>query len=103
VVGITLDTETLEYALRHRIEQMAQQLMVAPSELSAMDKLDGAVALLGLLPFTVNLWKIQNIFYEILQSVYPELKKRAGKGDKEAKTWVSRFTALGERLFIHVS
>jgi alpha-amylase/alpha-mannosidase (GH57 family) len=103
VVGITLDTKTLEYALRHRIEQMAQQLMVAPSELSAMDKLDGAVALLGLLPFTVNLWKIQNIFYEILQSVYPELKKRAGKGDKEAKTWVSRFTALGERLFIHVS
>jgi len=50
----------------------------------------------------VNLWKVQNTFYELLQSVYPEFKTKEDQGDEKARTWIRRFTALGEKLSVRL-
>jgi hypothetical protein len=50
----------------------------------------------------LNLWKAQNNYYEILQTVYPEFRDRAEKGDENARTWVGLFTSLGDKLSIRV-
>ena len=61
-----------------------------------------ALTLAGELPFEVNLWKVQNIFYEQLQTTYPDFRQRASRGQKDAQDWVESFMALGEKLAIHV-
>ena len=101
--GVTLDASTLEYALRQSLERMARQLLENPTDLSSLKKLEAAISLLKLLPFRVNLWTVQNISYDILQSNYPDLSKSAGKGNESAMEWVNHFVALCEKLSVRVT
>ncbi len=100
--GISLDEETLEYTLRKSLEGMVERIIANPTELGLLKKLDEAVGMLHSLPFRVNLWKVQNTFYDLLQTVYPELREKADRGSEEARKWVGQFRALGEKLSVRV-
>lgn len=102
VEGVSLDTNTLEYAFRKSLEGVADRLLASGTELGLLEKLGAAVDLLGALPFQVNLWKIQNICYDLLQNVYPEFLKRGEKGDESAREWVDHFGVICEKLSIWV-
>jgi alpha-amylase/alpha-mannosidase (GH57 family) len=100
--GISLDEDTLEYALRGSLERMVDRLIASPTDLETLKKLDEAVGMLPSLPFQVNLWKVQNVFYDLLQTVYPGLREKADQGDGKARKWVRHFSTLGKRLSIRV-
>ena len=96
--GLNLDVTALEYAFRKTLESIAEAFSSNTEDLSRLEGLGGALGILDYLPFQVNLWKVQNIFYDILKSVFPDMNKRAMEGNKTAKQWVSHFTALREKL-----
>jgi hypothetical protein len=100
--GIHLDTATLEYALRKSMEQLAEQLAEDPSNLTVLNRLKEALDLLPSLPFQVNLWTIQNICYEVLQTSYKDMKQDAAREKKKAKGWIEPFSGLAERLSIMI-
>jgi alpha-amylase/alpha-mannosidase (GH57 family) len=100
--GISLDEETLEYALRKSLEGMVERITASPTELGLLKKLDEAVGMLHSLPFQVNLWKVQNTFYDLLQTIYPELREKADRGNEKAQKWVGHFRVLGEKLSVRV-
>jgi hypothetical protein len=100
--GIFLDAGTLEFAYRKKIEGMLESLISNPSDLRLIEQIEAALALLGSLPFQVNLWKAQNIFYEILQGVYKTVRQKGDQGDKKALEWLKHFRSLGARLYVHV-
>jgi hypothetical protein len=100
--GITLDATVLEYAYRKNLERMADLFRSNSFDLALLKKLETAVNLIGELPFQVNLWKIQNDYYEILQSVYTEYKGKAEHGDEGSREWIKYFKELGEKLYIRV-
>ena len=100
--GVSLDEETLEYALRRSLERMVERLLASPADLASLKKLDEALGMLPSLPFQVNLWKVQNVFYDLLQNVYPGLREKADRGDEKAQNWVRHFSILGERLSVRV-
>jgi hypothetical protein len=52
------------------------------------------------MPFTVDLWRVQNIFYVLMQVVYPEMKKRQMQGDQTAQEWLTIFEDLAQKLAI---
>ena len=45
------------------------------------------------LPFEVDLWKVQNVYYQLQQSEYP---KRHDEPE-----WVQPFLSLGDKLRMH--
>ena len=100
--GIALDSDTLEYALRRSIERMAGEFLVNPKEALLLQRLNAVLDLTCSLPFTVNLWKPQNDFYQVLKTVYPDYRDRAEKSDETARNWVRLFTSLGDKLSIRV-
>ncbi len=100
--GITLDEETLEYTMRGNLERLGEQLSANPAELALLQKLEAGLSLLPSLPFQVNLWKVQNIYYDLAQAVYPEFKARADQGDEKARQWLDHFTALSQKLSVRV-
>ena len=100
--GVSLDEETLEYALRRSLERMVDRLATSPTELDSLKKLNGAVDILSSLPFQVNLWKVQNVFYDLLQTAYPGLREQADRGDEKARNWVRNFISLGKKLSVRV-
>lgn len=101
-VGVALDTPTLEFAFRHNLERCAERVALDPSQLSPLRELDDAASLLADLPFTVNLWKIQNIYYRLSQSIYPQMRRAKGQGDKKAQAWVDCFVALSGKIAVRV-
>jgi hypothetical protein len=65
--------------------------------------MEAAMGLLDVLPFQVNLWKIQNICYDLSQNVYPDVQQKAARNDKTAGQWMASFRTLSEKLSILVT
>jgi alpha-amylase/alpha-mannosidase (GH57 family) len=99
--GVGLDTATLEFAYRHKLERMTERLIVSPT-VDLLQQLDNAVSLIRALPFRVDLWKIQNGYYRLLENIYPVMQRQKEQGDKAAQAWLSTFNRLGRKLAVKV-
>ena len=100
--GVSLDALTLEYSFSQALERLARGFADEPADLELLEKLKAAVELVGRLPFEVNLWKVQNGCYEIVQTSYGEFERRAEQGDTQASEWLNHFKTIAESLFIQV-
>src|SRR5439155_11513815 len=100
---VSLDATTLEYTLRSTLERMMRRLAGDPEDLGLLDELNVAVNLAVSLPFEMNLWTVQNIYYGMLQGAYPDFEARSARAEIAARKWLGRFTALGERLGMRVA
>ncbi len=58
-----------------------------------------AVDLVRSLPFEVDLRRVQNVYYQLLQHVYPVVAREA---DEASRLWIGEFTALGHKLGVCV-
>jgi len=96
--NVPIDADLLSYALKQRLERMADELAVNPRE-QTLEQFNAAIALVRTLPFEVDLWKMQNVYYHLLQSVYPEIITR---DDERSRAWIREFGNLGEKLKMHV-
>jgi hypothetical protein len=81
---------------------MATELVNDADKIDALKNLLNAVLLARSLPFPVDLWKVQNLYWDMLQSVYPAFKQKAGQKDLPAVAWVKAFTSLGKNLSVRV-
>jgi len=100
---IDIDTEGLQYELQRTLERMMSSFMSAPEEFPLLNNLVAAVELTRSSPFVVDLGKVQNLYYQMLQTTRPEFEKRAQQGDKTAAEWLGQFVSLGQKLSIRVS
>jgi len=99
---VPLDAAGLEYALRKTLERLAENFRQQPAEHALLEKLNSVLDLVTDLPFEVTLWKAQNIYYELFQTVYPEWQWKAEQGYEDAREWVKRFKALSGKMLIQV-
>jgi alpha-amylase/alpha-mannosidase (GH57 family) len=99
---VALDGETLGFSLRKTVGRLAADWYTEPEDLARLQILGEAVELAGTLPFWVDLWKAQNVYYEVLQNTYPRLAAGTGGGQADATEWMREFRALGELLKVRV-
>jgi alpha-amylase/alpha-mannosidase (GH57 family) len=92
--GAPLDTEALEIALRRNLERRSDRFFAKPHDVQQLQDLSTMVAAAVTLPLPVVLWSIQNQCYELLQKVYPEMRR---EGQTE---WVRAFEELVDLLRI---
>jgi alpha-amylase/alpha-mannosidase (GH57 family) len=95
---IQWDEAWLGYALTKRFGRMADDLAVKPRE-DSLHRFNLAVDLVRSLPFEVDLRRVQNVYYQLLQHVYPVVLE---EGDEASQLWISEFTALGQKLRVCV-
>jgi alpha-amylase/alpha-mannosidase (GH57 family) len=99
---VDLDAAGLGYALERTIERLAEEFRAQPGEFAALQRLDKVTGLARFLPFEVSLWKAQNVYYDMLQAVYPDFQVRAEHGDEGAQEWLRHFISLSDRLLVQV-
>lgn len=99
---VDLDTAGLSYALGTALEELVEALHDGPENPDLLRRLDRVVSLARSTPFKVDLWRAQNRWYELRQTVYPRLEKKGEEGDRKAAEWVELFKPLGEKLFVRV-
>ncbi len=88
----------LSYVTMHRLEQMITQLALHPEEVERIRSLQQLAEIMIPLPLGLNLWKVQNTYWEMLQTIMPQFQQRVLSGNQEAQEWVNQFIGLGERL-----
>ncbi|MEN6438515.1 MAG: DUF3536 domain-containing protein [Syntrophobacter sp.] len=99
---IEFDAVGLGYTLKQSMERLTRKFRGEPGDLGTLKQLDTAVKLAVALPFEVNLWEVQNTYYEMLHTVLPKWRWNAEHGSKEANEWVACFVELGRKLSVRV-
>ncbi len=97
---VDLDAEILAFTLKNTIGRLAGLLSAAPGDRIRLRSLQQAAELARSLPFWVDLWKAQNVYYEILQKDLPNGHgpvRNDGAADSE---WRKEFFALGDLLMV---
>ncbi|HET7004753.1 MAG TPA: DUF3536 domain-containing protein, partial [Candidatus Binatia bacterium] len=99
--SITLDAATLEFTYRKTLERIAEKFAREPG-LAALHHLNRAAEALALLPFTVNLWKVQNYFYRTVQQCSGAERKITARDDCENSDWIRCLREAGDKLAVLV-
>ncbi len=95
---VALDKETIAYACKLHFDRLSEKLLTTPCDLELLKQFIDDAKLLHELPFDANLWKPQNIYVDVSNTVSAEMKRRASDGDDVAKTWTTLFAELGQVL-----
>ena len=72
--------------------------MESPEDAECLRQFAAAADLAGSVPFSVNLWKPQNLYYEKIVPALLDLQRCASQGNQEAKGRVEKLLAIGGRL-----
>ena len=99
---VELDNEGLSYFLQQNLERMTARLAETSEDIELLRELLAAMEIVQSVPFIIDLWKVQNIYHGMLQSVYPEIKKEAEQQNKAAQEWLAEFDSLGQQLSMRV-
>jgi (1->4)-alpha-D-glucan 1-alpha-D-glucosylmutase len=98
---VQLDAAGLDFQLKVTLARMADRFRAQPADLPTLLSLEQVVNLALAMPFEVDLWAPQNVYFHLLQTIVPELEQRA-RGDADSQAWLQHFLGLGERLRIQV-
>ncbi len=89
---------SISFAVKNRMEEMIAMMSENPSEVDRMRRLEELAEAVMPLPLGLNLWKVQNTYWELMQKTLPDFRDRAAAGSAAARKWVEQFRSLGQRL-----
>jgi alpha-amylase/alpha-mannosidase (GH57 family) len=95
---VRLDTATLSYIADQRMKRAMVELQMSAGSLEMLDRALTLARALTELPFDLNLWQAQNIWYDILRTSGHGL---ASQSAEDRSLWDKDFNALGECLSIN--
>jgi alpha-amylase/alpha-mannosidase (GH57 family) len=94
---VPLETATLSYIADQRMKRAMVELQLSAGSLEMLDRAVTLARTLTEMPFELNLWQAQNIWYEILRSASYAL---TALEDDERPKWEKDFGELGQCLSI---
>jgi Domain of unknown function (DUF3536)/Glycosyl hydrolase family 57 len=97
---VQIDTTTLEFVMRRRLEREAAQFAAHPDVPENVHKFKKLLDLALGLPFPVVLWEVQNISYTPLVQALEKYGESNGDGDPAKKAFLSELFSLRDALKI---
>jgi Domain of unknown function (DUF3536)/Glycosyl hydrolase family 57 len=101
--NVQLDTTTLEFIMRRRLENQATIFHDHPDDLEALKRLHTLLDVASGLPFPVGLWTAQNISFARLVSANHSGNGNGDRSGNDAiyQEWARELAAVREKLHIH--
>jgi hypothetical protein len=94
---VSLETPTLSFIADKRMKRVMVELQMSSGSLESLDRALTLARILVELPFELNLWQAQNIWYEILRTSGYALTALAAE---DRQRWEKNFSDLGACLSI---
>jgi len=101
--GVKLDETALSFALSQLLTRLGDKVRASPDSAQCLAVLLDAVQLATTPPYVVNLWRTQNTFYELQQTIYRDQVQRSQKSSTDTMRtikWLRLFAQLGDKLAI---
>jgi hypothetical protein len=86
---VNFDAARLSYELKKRIQSLADEFVENPADPDTFDRIENLVRAVRMLPFEVDLWTLQNAYFDVL---------RRNSFDSKSSDWLRRFRDLGQEL-----
>jgi alpha-amylase/alpha-mannosidase (GH57 family) len=99
---VDLDADGIGYDFKVNLEKKMGGLLAKPDDIENLEKMADMVSLARSMPFPVDLWKVQNLFWDMMQTVSLKYWQEAENNDENASAWVKAFVRLGKNLSIRV-
>jgi len=99
---VTLDGPGLAFALQSSLVNLAARFAARPNELELLQELTGAIGLADSLPFEVDLWRVQNIYFRLGEEHVSPVRVAAARGDRQARRWMACIAVLGSLLRVRI-
>jgi alpha-amylase/alpha-mannosidase (GH57 family) len=96
------DSVELEFIIRRALEEKMNTLYENPADISLISEVRNLLELIKSMPFSINLWHAQNIFYRLSKTTYKELMVKA-KSDKDASLWLDTIKQIAQSLSFNVA
>jgi len=93
---VEIDRTNTEYFIRRHMEKMTRALAEDPENVQLISKIDKLMGLIRSIPLQIVLWQVQNDYYVLAKTTYPEFLKRERSGEAGASIWLEAFRKLGE-------
>jgi alpha-amylase/alpha-mannosidase (GH57 family) len=94
---VPLETANLSYIADQRMKRAMVELQLSAGSIEVLDRAHTLARALNEMPFDLNLWQAQNIWYEILRSSNYAL---TALPEEERPKWDKQFSELGDCLSI---
>jgi hypothetical protein len=98
---VALDLEGIGFALTRTLERAMARFAEDPDDMERLDRIAQLSTLMRTVPFEINLWNVQNTYWDLMHTVLPDKREEAIE-DAAAREWVERFEGLGDTLHIVV-
>ena len=99
---VELDAKGVGYALERSLERSARQLIENPEDQTLLETLEALATTARNLSFDIDVWQVQNIYFDLMKQTYPRFRVLAAVGDARASEWVKSFSRLGDQLAVSV-
>jgi hypothetical protein len=96
---VQVDQAGVGYAAGNSLTRLLRRMQQNPGDRETLERANVLTALLRRMPFPINYWHAQNVYYSILNTELPAIKEAQ---DSTTQEWKARFLALGEKLQISV-
>ncbi len=100
---VALDKKGLSYAFEQTLAHLAHDLAAHSDDGHRLGVLESIATIARSMPFDVDVWQVQNIYFSLLERQYPLQAARAAQGDEKALQWTQTFERLGGQLAVYVA
>jgi hypothetical protein len=99
---LTLELDGVDLAAKNVITEQMQRVAGDPNNTGEMRQLARMVRVARMLPLELNVWRAQNLYHDLLDSMFPHQEANADAGDPQAQEWIDTFRELGDQLMVAV-
>ncbi|MGD6810000.1 MAG: DUF3536 domain-containing protein [Candidatus Bathyarchaeia archaeon] len=97
--SVNLNSELLSFEASEKITCEFEKLQSNPEDTQKIKNIANLIVIISQLPFSLNLWKSQNIAFKLADNMFQLMKQRQ---DEAAQSWVSSFRQLCELIGIRL-
>jgi hypothetical protein len=99
---VSIDKSLIAYVAALWINTMMVRIKKEPENIAFIEHLLAVAGMIEPLELDMNLWKSQNMYFELKKSTYPEMLTQRGHGNGDGEQWLAAFTRLGDYLQLEV-
>ena len=96
--SVKFDASGLAFQLMGRLSMVGRSFSENPTDSGLLQQFEILAELVRDLPFDVDIWLAQNIYYQVQQSLYVSQYSASQQGDEVAAKWIVHFDMLGDYL-----
>lgn len=100
--SIELDKPKLGLLAGEKVLALMEQLSRSPEDTELLARIAGLVRASREIGLTIDLWKVQNLYFSVGKRLGVLMRERSGKGMARARQWMEQFSLLGEALGVKI-